>query len=164
MHPSLKPERPADGPAIDSLLDRAFGPDRTLKTSYRYRIGPPMDDLCRTAWRGPDLIGSIRYWPVTLDPSGQSALLLGPLAVHPGCQGQGVGQALVDDTLKRAHALGHGLVFLVGDPIYYRRFGFIPAPAELVMPDEAADRLMIRPLNGAALPGSGILRPVPLAG
>ncbi|NIQ95637.1 MAG: N-acetyltransferase, partial [Desulfuromonadales bacterium] len=52
------------------------------------------------------------------------ALLLGPIAVHPTRQGEGLGGLLLLDTLERARALGWQRVLLIGDEPYYRRFGF----------------------------------------
>jgi predicted N-acetyltransferase YhbS len=56
--------------------------------------------------------------------------LLGPVAVHPTRQGEGLGGLLINDTLARARDLGWTRVVLVGDEPYYRRFGFTRAMAE----------------------------------
>ncbi|HEX6012128.1 MAG TPA: N-acetyltransferase, partial [Geminicoccaceae bacterium] len=129
-------EGPDDGPAIEALLDRAFGPDRRRKTSYRYRDGvPPLAELCLVARESGQLVGAIRYWPVRLGAH-RPALLLGPLAIDPDRQGQGIGRALTRASLAKAEALGWRLVFLVGDPAYYARHGFAPVPTGIVMPDE----------------------------
>jgi putative acetyltransferase len=49
---------------------------------------------------------------------------LGPLSVRPDRQQNGVGSALMHATLGAADALGEPLVALLGDPAYYRQFGF----------------------------------------
>ena len=51
-------------------------------------------------------------------------LALGPLAVRPDHQRHGAGSALMHAILGAADALGEPLVALLGDPGYYRRFGF----------------------------------------
>jgi putative acetyltransferase len=51
-------------------------------------------------------------------------LALGPLAVRPDRQRAGVGSALMHAVLGAGDALGEPLVVLLGDPGYYRRFGF----------------------------------------
>ncbi len=77
---NLRPERPDDGPAIEALLDTAFGPGRFAKTAYRLREGvAPVDGLSFVAEEDGALIGSIRYWPVSI--GGRPALMLGPIAV-----------------------------------------------------------------------------------
>ena len=159
---TLKHETPAHSAAIDRLLDSAFGEDRRGKTSYRYRQARgPVDALCLVAMEEDAVVGSIRYWPVLLAPGPRTALLLGPLAVDGGRRALGIGKRLVDETLERAQSLGYPLVFLVGDPVYYRRFGFVPAPDRFVMPDEEPGRLMVHVLNGGdSLARGGTLQPV----
>lgn len=66
----------------------------------------------------------------------QPALGLGPLSVLPRRQGSGIGSALVHAVLGAADALDESLVALLGDPAYYRRFGFVPAQsAGIIAPD-----------------------------
>jgi predicted N-acetyltransferase YhbS len=141
----LTTERPEDGPAIDALLDRAFGPDRQSKISYRYRqAAAPLCDLSRVARADADgrLLGTIRYWPVAI--GGHAALLLGPIAVEPALKGRGIGVALMRDTLDAAAWSNAKRVVLVGDLDYYKRFGFVPAsPHGLVMPGENPARLLM---------------------
>lgn len=52
---------------------------------------------------------------------------LGPIGVLPGYQGLGVGSALVRAGLQAIAEMGFGMVFLVGSPRYYPRFGYQPA-------------------------------------
>jgi putative acetyltransferase len=58
---------------------------------------------------------------------GRPVLGLGPLSVLPRRQRAGVGTALMHAVLGAADALGEPLVGLLGNPSYYRRFGFVPA-------------------------------------
>jgi predicted N-acetyltransferase YhbS len=158
---AIRHEVPADTLAVEALLDRCFGSDRRRKASYRYRVDvPPLADLCFVAEdEAGQLVGAIRYWPLWL--SRHPALLLGPLAIDPDRQGRGIGRALVFHSLETAAVGGHRLVFLVGDPAYYRRFGFALAPAGIVMPGEQPSRLNYRLLDGErCLPQGGTLRPV----
>lgn len=157
---TIHPEGPADGPQIEALLDRAFGSDRRAKTSYRYRDGvAALDELCLVARVAGVLVGAIRYWPIRLGH--EPALLLGPLAIEHVKRSQGIGRALTEASLARAEAEGWRLVFLVGDPAYYARYGFAVAPGNIVMPGESPARLQFRTLAGAALPaGGGTLLPV----
>ncbi len=159
---AIRQEDPTDTVAVETLLDRCFGRDRRRKVSYRYRDGvQPLSELCFVAEdETGQLVGAIRYWPLSL--SGQPALLLGPLAIDPERQGRGIGRALVFHSLETASAADHRLVFLVGDPAYYARFGFALAPTGIVMPDEQPSRLNYRMLDPAMpLPAHGTLRPVP---
>ena len=56
-------------------------------------------------------------------------MALGPIAVHPDHQGQGIGSALVSAALVTADQRGEASVVLLGDPGWYARFGFETAAA-----------------------------------
>ena len=121
-------EASAEADAREALLDLALGPDRRRKTCERLREGRlPAEGLSLVARDdGGRLIATVRLWPVMAGRS-RPALLLGPLAVTPERQGEGVGSALMQAALGRAAALGHGAVLLVGEPCFYGRFGFASA-------------------------------------
>jgi predicted N-acetyltransferase YhbS len=120
------PERPEDTDEIEMLLDLAFAPGRTALSSYQLREGvDPIRALSRIVRDEFDaVVAAIRYWPVRIGDAGDPALLLGPVAVHPTRQGEGLGGLLITDTLERAAELGWMRVILVGDAPYYARFGF----------------------------------------
>ena len=144
---SILPERPEHGPAIETLLDHSFGSDRSNRTVYRLRENQaPIAGLCHVALADDALVGSLRFWPVTI--SGTTAALLGPLAVKAALQGRGIGKALVKHGLGRARELGYGLTVLVGSPEYYRPFGFVPAaPLGLTLPGPVEpERFQVREL------------------
>lgn len=56
-----------------------------------------------------------------------SAAILAPLAVHPEFQNAGIGGQLVMAGLRHLAATGMDLVFVLGHPDYYPRFGFAEA-------------------------------------
>jgi predicted N-acetyltransferase YhbS len=160
---SITTERAEDGPAIDALLDRAFGPGRLEKLSYRYREDvAPVAGLSLVA-RGTAqaVTGTIRYWPVALGGRRLPALLLGPLAVEPALAGQGIGRALIRQSLDMAEWGRHSRILLVGDQDYYGRFGFAPASKHgIVMPGEDPGRLLALALAAHAFAdASGALQP-----
>jgi predicted N-acetyltransferase YhbS len=159
----LLPERPDDGYEVETLLDLAFAPGREALSSYRLRDGiPPVAGLCRVARDEFDaLVGAIRFWPVRVGAAGTPALLLGPVAVHPTRQGEGLGAALIGDGLERAREAGWTRVILVGDEPYYRRFGFRRETALALSfpPPTNPDRLLARALAPGAFEGvSGEVR------
>ena len=122
----LMQEKPADGHEVEWLLDLAFGPGRTGLSSYQLRRGvDPVAELSIIARdEYNSLAGAIRFWPVLIGETGDAALLLGPIAVHPTRQGEGLGALLMAESLERASASGWTRVLLVGDAPYYVRFGF----------------------------------------
>jgi len=146
---------PADQPAIEHLLDLAFGLSRRAKTSYRLREGNTAVEGLSRVVRDPvlGLVGTISYWPLRIGHSHSPALLLGPLAIHPERQNRGIGLALMRETLARAAAQGHALVVLVGDPPYYARVGFSQVPEEQLQFPGSVDpkRLLFLELRAGAL-------------
>jgi predicted N-acetyltransferase YhbS len=169
----IRHERLADIDAREALLDTAFGETRTRKSSERLREDRlPAEGLSFIASEGKRVIGTARLWNVAcgIERSlGQSALLLGPVAVAEDCRSRGLGGAMVRRAIQTARKLGYGAIVLVGDPEYYNRFGFsgektgalwMPGPFE-------RHRLLGRELKAGSLDGArGMIaatgRPVPM--
>lgn len=153
----IRCEHIGDVAARERLLDLCFGEARFAKTSERLREDRlPADGLALVAEDGLGrLVGTVRLWNVSAGP-GRDALLLGPLAVDPGCQGGGIGAALMRAALERAAARGHRAVLLVGDAPYYVRFGFSAAlTSALWLPGPyAPERFLARELVPGALVGA----------
>ncbi|MGR3468881.1 MAG: GNAT family N-acetyltransferase [Shimia sp.] len=143
-------ERPEDWWEVEALFDLCFAPGREALSSYRLRDGvPPLAELCLVA-RDADgiLAGAVRHWPVRIGD--HRALLLGPIAVHPTRQGEGLGRQLMDAALGVARENGHPRILLVGDAPYYGRFGFQRLPGiEMPPPTNPA-----RVLGYAVAPGA----------
>lgn len=154
-------EAPAEAGAREVLLDRAMGPDRFLKSSERLREGRlPAAGLALVARDEGGLIGTVRLWNVAAGRC--DALLLGPLAVAPERQGEGLGGKLMRAALNRAAMLGHRAVILVGDAAYYGRFGFETAlTTRLLMPGPVDRRrfLALEFAAGALDGAAGLLVP-----
>jgi len=149
----LSVETPDDAQEVEYLYDLAFAPGRQALSSYRLRDGvPPVAKLCLVA-RGEEgaLAGAIRYWPVMIGDA--EALLLGPVAVHPTRQGEGVGGELIEASLMRAEALGWQRVLLVGDAPYYLRFGFERLEGVEMPPPTNPERVLGRALVKGAFDG-----------
>lgn len=120
----LKQETPDDWWEVEALYDLCFAPGREALSSYRLRDGvEPVAELSLVA-RDPDeiLAGAIRFWPVSIGR--WDALLLGPIAVHPTRQAEGLGGLLMRSSLEIARDIGWERCMLVGDEPYYSRFGF----------------------------------------
>ena len=118
----LNRETDADWWEVEALYDLCFAPGREALSSYRLRDGTlPIAALSQVARdRDGILAGAIRYWPVCVGE--RPALLLGPIAVHPTRQGEGLGGYLISESLALAPGLGWNRVLLVGDAPYYQRF------------------------------------------
>jgi predicted N-acetyltransferase YhbS len=151
----LEEETEADWWEVEALLDLCFAPGRTALSSYRLRDGVPMVAALCLVLRDRDgvLAGAIRYWPVLV--GGREALLLGPVAVHPTRQGEGLGGLLILESLAEARRLGHGRVMLVGDAPYYGRFGFRRLHGVEMPPPTNPDRVLGLELRPGAWHGVG---------
>lgn len=105
------------------------------------------------------VVGHVLFSPVSIEPeprNGLRAVGLAPLAVLPARQRRGVGSDLVKSGIEECRRRGYDAIFVLGDPAYYRRFGFAPAAARglrcaLPVPEEAFMVTETRPgaLNGA---------------
>ncbi|MBT6442662.1 MAG: N-acetyltransferase [Alphaproteobacteria bacterium] len=157
---SIKSEVPEEGPAIEHLLDIAFGPDRKSRPSYKVREGvAPQSSLCFAAHHGPSLAGVIRFTPVHVGDDSR-AVLLGPIAVHPDHENLGIGSQLMKTGIAATKAVDLQLIIAIGEPGYLTRFGFEPAsPHGLSFPVLVEDqRFLVLPLtDGAAQRASGMV-------
>ena len=165
----MNPETPRDSAEVEGLFDLAFAPGRTALSSYRLRDGIEPEAALSLAARDEydTLAGAIRYWRVRIGAAGYPALLLGPVAVHPTRQGEGLGALLIAESLERAAAGGWTRAILVGDAPYYRRFGFTRAAARALdfPPPTNPERLLARALVPGAFDGvAGLVRRWPHAG
>ncbi len=158
----IHPETPEDIEAIGCVNEQAFGKqqEKELVDKLR-RHGKLIVSLVAVKER--EVVGHIAFSPVAVESEKDSfpAITLAPLAVLPDCQKQGIGTMLMDAGLDYCRKLGHEVVFLVGHPQYYPRFGFIKAgekgiKCEFEAPPEAFMLLELQP--GALAGRKGMVR------
>lgn len=123
----IRRERPEDRPEILALVEAAF-PEaveaKLLRELFASREYLPELSLVAEAENG-EILGYVittRGWI-----GAARSLGLGPIAVLPGYQKQGVGSALMQATIAAANAMGESSLVLLGSTDYYPRFGFVPA-------------------------------------
>ncbi|HGG04757.1 MAG TPA: N-acetyltransferase [Aliiroseovarius sp.] len=160
---SLSQETGADFWEVEALYDLCFAPGREALSSYRLRDGvAPVAKLSLVARDADGILGgAIRYWPVCV--GGADCLLLGPVAVHPTRQGEGLGGVLIRDSLALAKSgpAAWSRVLLVGDASYYGRFGFKKRADIKMPPPTNPDRVLGLSLTDMAWQGvSGQVTPV----
>lgn len=100
------------------------------------------------------IVGHVLYTnaEVTQTTESVSAQLLAPLGVLPEAQNQGIGAQLINEGTKRLNKSGVELVFVLGHPKYYPRYGFRTAgiigyEAPYPIPEESADAWMVLELR-----------------
>jgi len=150
---------PSDVAALEGLYQRAF-PGEDLVALVRELLGEPVKTLSLVAVIDSNLAGSIFFTRCAVDGATHNAALLGPLAVAPEWQRQGVGSALVRAGLQRLREEGISVVYVLGDPAYYGRLGFsaeqsVRTPYPL--PAGWADAWQSQCLGNASLPKVGNL-------
>ena len=123
----IVPIESVDAGAVEALLDRAFGTDRHGRTAYRLRAGTAaLPGLSLAAIEDGALAGTIQCWPVDHrgdDGAVTPMILVGPVAVEPARQRDGLGRALMAAMLAAPSAdPGRDALMLIGDPEYYGRF------------------------------------------
>jgi predicted N-acetyltransferase YhbS len=159
---TLSPLVEAEPNAVELLLDAAFGADRRGRTAYKLREGmAPIPELSLAAFEDDRLVGALQCWPIALHGAeGETPLILvGPVAVDPMLQQQGIGRAMMHEMLS--HSEGREPLVLIGDPEYYgRHFGFIAdATANWELPGPFERRRLLARTGGRDLPYRGMLGP-----
>jgi putative acetyltransferase len=128
----IRPENPSDHDAIRQVLIIAFA-DHPYSHQTEHLIVEALraDDaltVSLVAEVDGNVVGQIAFSPVQIDGEDCGWLALGPVAVLPAFQRQGIGQALVNNGLKTIRDTGTQGCVLVGDPGFYVRFGFAHNP------------------------------------
>jgi putative acetyltransferase len=135
---------------------RAFGRDAEADLVDALRDGGHARlSLVAAAGDSGAVVGHILFSRLTVEDGDRvtEALALAPLAVLPGHQRRGIGSALVRDGLGACAALGHRIVIVLGEPEYYRRFGFRSELTRPLTSPFAGDAFMAVELVPGALAG-----------
>lgn len=127
----IREGRSVEPAALARLYAAAF-PDEDLWPLVQALLKDRQNCLSLSAFSGPDLAGHVIFTRCHIAGKVDKLALLGPLAVMPDRQRQGVGSALVMRGHKQLAEEAVSQVQVLGDPVYYGRFGF--APDELVRP------------------------------
>lgn len=154
----IRPEAAEDAAAVRLVNEQAFARphEADLVAALRANATPI---ISLVAELDGVVVGHILFSPVSVTAENGSfgALGLGPMAVLPAYQGQGIGSALARAGLAACRDIGQDIVVVLGHPGFYPRFGFAPARArglysEYDVPD---DVFMVVELREGALAGRG---------
>jgi putative acetyltransferase len=153
---TIRKATPADYDDIRDVNNRAFGQTDEGKIVDRLRRRN-MAVVSLVAEEGDRIIGHILFSPVIVESdSGKfEAISLAPMSVLPEYQRKGLGSRLVKAGLEECRKLGYKIVFVLGHPEYYPKFGFTQArergiDSEFEVRDEA---WMVLELKKGALAG-----------
>lgn len=132
LKPIIRAEQPGDIEAIAQITELAF---RTLPISQHTeqfiirelrRSGALTISMVAELDR--KVVGHIAFSPATLSDGSHGWYMLGPISVIPDLHRKGIGSALMHAGLDKLKALKAQGCALVGDPAYYKRFGFRSDP------------------------------------
>ncbi len=158
----IRPETSADAAGVEALNEGSFGPGRFAKSAYRLREGvAPVAPLSFVAVEGAALLGSVRFWPISV--GGHQELLLGPLAVRGDQRGKGIGIAPMQAGIEAAKAGPWRGILLVGDEPYYakrRLFSRLP-PGRVRFPGPVDERRISGPVAQGRRDADGLGRNPP---
>ncbi len=124
----IRAEKSGDIAAIRMVNLAAFGRDSEANLVDQLR--GVASTLSLVAVEAEQIVGHVFFSPVTIEgtcPDPFLMLGLGPVAVLPDRQRQGIGSLLIHHGLEVCRQLGCKAVVVLGYPEYYRRFGFGPA-------------------------------------
>ena len=156
----LRHPEPADDTALSILLVSAFGQSNEWNLVRHLRAdGSMAEELLAEDEHG--LVGHVCLSRLDA-PEGW--LALGPVAVRTEDQRKGIGSELIRHALDRARQAHAKAVVVVGDPIYYHRFGFVfggPATPHTPYPREYTGLYPIAP--GTASVAVTLSYPAPFA-
>jgi putative acetyltransferase len=153
---AIREERASDRAAVRAVVEQAFG--SRYEADMVEQLHADGDVIAAfVAVADGRIVGHVLFSPLGIEggPGSLVAASLAPLAVAPDRPGQGIGSALVCRGLEACRAASIDAVFVLGDPAYYRRFGFDSAAAlrfETPFPGEAFMALALKrgALDGAA--------------
>lgn len=150
----LRPETPADQAAIHALHAEAFGQEAEARLVDELRA-EGFATLSLVAVAGVRVIGHVLFSPleIVLETESVRALALAPVGVLPDWQRRGVGSALIQEGLAQAARAGERIVIVLGEPGYYRRFGFRPELTAALESPYAGEYFMALELSPGALEG-----------
>jgi putative acetyltransferase len=161
----IRAETIQDHSAVHSVIESAFGQasEADLVDALR-KVASPQISL--VAVQDDQIVGHIFFSPVSVESERDifTAIGLAPLAVLPEYQNHGIGSRLIQEGLMECQRRGQDIVFVVGHPEYYPRFGFTVAKekgfrCEYPVPDEV---FMVAELKPGALGGKqGLVKYLP---
>lgn len=123
----IRTEIGVDAASIDSLLRRCFPTSAEAELVQQLRE----DGLLTLGVVATDdegqVLGYAAFSPVTLAEEDRQWVGLAPLAVDESVRKQGLGKQLIYEGLDTLNEFGYAAVVVLGDPVYYGRYGFEPA-------------------------------------
>lgn len=162
MNVRIRPEGPDDAQAIDRVTVAAFAttPHTDHTEHFIVRALRAADALTVSLVAEADgkVVGHVAVSPVAITDGSPDWFGLGPISVLPAAQGRGIGSALMVEALQRLRNRPAAGCVLLGDPAFYRRFGFRPV-AGLALPGVPAEYFLALAFGNAFPQGNVAYHP-----
>ncbi|NMF90238.1 GNAT family N-acetyltransferase [Aromatoleum petrolei] len=133
MTATIRSETPSDEDAIEQVTRRAFLSHPYSHQTEQFIIRALRADdalaVSLVAEEAGRVVGHVALSPVTVSDGSDGWYGLGPISVAPEWQGRGIGRALMERGIAELRRMGANGCVLVGEPAFYRRFGFAHDPA-----------------------------------
>ncbi|MDN3701110.1 GNAT family N-acetyltransferase [Vibrio artabrorum] len=120
----IRTEAPADILVIDRLLKSVFETDAEANLVMSLRENSHLTLSLVACSDEGEVVGHLMFSPITLHGEDNNWQGLAPLAVKEAFRNQGVATSLVEDAFSTLVDFGYPACVVLGDPAYYRRFGF----------------------------------------
>jgi len=163
----IRSETPDDFTAVREILLAAFAPHPMSQQTEHLIVEGLRADGAMTAALVAEIdgnvVGQIAFSPVKIDGEDCGWLGVGPLAVLPDFQRQGIGKTLVNEGVRAVRELGAAGCILVGYPAYYGRFGF-ENNAALLMEGIPPEVVLCLPMSDQKIEGTVTFHPAFQAG
>ncbi|MEZ4584854.1 MAG: N-acetyltransferase [Gemmatimonadales bacterium] len=158
---TVRPERPTDADRVRELLSLAFG--GSAETEIVDRLRGSAGSISLVATEAGAVVGHVLFTAARVEGRDLRVAALGPMAVIPERQREGIGARLIAEGLAACGEAGYRAVVVVGHPSYYPRFGFRRGSSfglrcGFEVPDEAFMALELVP---SSLAGGGEVRYAP---
>ena len=148
----IRSEAADDAEAIAGVIERAFADhpqsDQTEHHIVNVLRAAGALSVSLVAAGGERIVGHVAFSPIRISDGRQQWFGLGPVAVEPLLQRQGIGTALIEAGLARLRSAGAQGCVVFGNPAYYCRFGFASHDA-LVYPGAPPGYFMARSFSSA---------------
>jgi putative acetyltransferase len=156
---TIRPEAAGDEAAIHDLVERAFAPmpfsdgnEQDLVDALRER-GELALSLVAVDPAGT-IIGHIGFSPATIENRACNWFQMAPVSVCPTRQHRTIGSTLIREGIGQLRRNGAQGVAVVGNPVYYERFGFAVLPGLAPLSEHDAPYFRAMVLAGAAPAGT----------
>lgn len=151
----VRPEDRADYQSVQAVNKDAFDqPDEANLVDALRTNGDLVISLIAEC---DDLI--VGHIAISRLSSPDQALALAPVSVLPRHQGRGIGSALIEQSITLARETGFVIIFALGNPEYYTRFGFSVETATPFASPYAGPHFMARWLNDTRVAHGPVIYP-----